>query len=34
MDLFRSDREAWEGVVQAKGWPCVVLPAYWNVYFT
>lgn len=34
MDLFRSHRPAWEGVITSGGWPSVVLPAYWNIYFT
>jgi hypothetical protein len=34
MDLFRSHRGAWDGALLTNGWPCTILPAYWNVYFT
>ncbi|PVF97794.1 hypothetical protein CPB86DRAFT_706380, partial [Serendipita vermifera] len=33
MDLFRSDKDTWESVIYSNGWPCIILPAYWNVYF-
>jgi hypothetical protein len=34
MDLFRSHSLAWETVLATNGWPSVILPAYWNGYFT
>lgn len=34
MDLFRSHSLAWETVLATNGWPSVILPAYWNCYFT
>lgn len=34
LDLYRSQMLAWEGVMGGGGWPCVILPAYWNCYFT
>ncbi|KAG8778621.1 hypothetical protein FRC15_010652 [Serendipita sp. 397] len=34
MDLFRCHREVWEAVVLNKGWPCVILPSYYNHLYT